>query len=183
MAHFILLTTSETSTQIITLYNDNYMINSEQSQCTRRIHVEKAPKHNHLSAVAFALDSTFNCNLNPAPENYGTALLVFHPDVIDQTAPQFFPELCLFSHQIFQLGDEVREYLLCVILLLDECLQFQKWAMLFAIESAELLFFLRLLRLIQSDTCILLDECSIELINCHNKKRLCTMARNHNTEP
>lgn len=83
---------------------------------SRRIHVEKAPKHNHLSAVAFALDSTFNCNLNPAPENYGTALLVFHPDVIDQTAPQFFPELCLFSHQIFQLGDEVREYLLFLIL-------------------------------------------------------------------
>ena len=36
-------------------------------------------------------------------------------DVIHQTAPQFFPEFCLLSRQIFHLGDEVRVYLLRVI--------------------------------------------------------------------
>ena len=45
-------------------------------------------------------------------------------DVIHQTAPQFFPEFCLLSRQIFQLVDEVRENFPRVILLLDECLQF-----------------------------------------------------------
>ena len=86
-----------------------------------------------------------NSNLNPTPEDYRAAFLI-DADVIDQTAPQFFPELRLFSGQIFQLGDEVREYLFRVILFLDKCLQFQKAAMLFSIQGAELLFFLRFLR-------------------------------------
>ena len=60
---------------------------------------------------------------NPTPEDYRAAFLV-DADVINQSAPQFFPELRLFSRQIFQLDDEVHEYLLRVILLLDECLQF-----------------------------------------------------------
>ena len=110
-------------------------------------------------------DSCFyilNGNLNPTPEDYCAAFLI-DADVIDQTAPQFFPELRLFSRQIFQFGDEVREYLLRVILLLDESFQFLKAAMLFAIEGTELLFFLRLLRLIQGYTRILPDE----VRNCH----------------
>ena len=49
-------------------------------------------------------------------------------DVIHQTAPQFFPEFCLLSRQIFQLVDEVRENFPRVILLLDESLQFQNAA-------------------------------------------------------
>ena len=71
-------------------------------------------------------DSCFfilNGNLNPASEDYRAAFLI-NADVIDQTTPQFFPELRLFSRQIFQFGDEVREYLLRVILLLDESFQF-----------------------------------------------------------
>ena len=105
-------------------------------------------------------DSCFfilNGNLNPASEDYRAAFLI-NADVIDQTTPQFFPELRLFSRQIFQFGDEVREYLLRVILLLDESFQFLKAAMLFAIEGTELLFCLRLLRLIQGYTRILPDE-------------------------
>ena len=46
-----------------------------------------------------------NSNLNPTPEDYRAAFLI-DADVIHQTAPQFFPELRLFSGQIFQLGDE-----------------------------------------------------------------------------
>ena len=71
-------------------------------------------------------DSCFyilNSNLNPTPEDYCAAFLI-DADVIHQTAPQFFPELCLLSRQIFQLVDEVRENFPRVILLLDECLQF-----------------------------------------------------------
>ena len=105
-------------------------------------------------------DSCFyilNSNLNPSPEDYRAAFLI-NADVIDQTAPQFFPEFRLFSVQIFQLVDEVRENFPRVILLLDECLQFLKSAMLFTINGAELLFVLCLLRLIQSDTRILPDE-------------------------
>ena len=68
-----------------------------------------------------------NGNLNPTPEDHRAAFLI-NADVIDQTAPQFFPELRLFSGQILQLSDEVREYLLRVILFLDECLQFLKSA-------------------------------------------------------
>ena len=98
-----------------------------------------------------------NSNLNPTPEDYRTALFI-DADVIDQTAPQFNPELGLFFGQILPLGNEVREYLPRVILLLDECLQFLKSAMLFPINGAELLFVLCLLRLIQGYTCILLDE-------------------------
>ena len=67
-------------------------------------------------------DSCFyilNSNLNPTPEDYRAAFLIY-ADVIHQTAPQFFPKLCLFSCQIFQLSDEVREYLLRVIFFLDE---------------------------------------------------------------
>ena len=66
-------------------------------------------------------------NLNPTPEDHRAAFLI-NADVIDQTVPQFFPELRLFSGQIFQLGDEVREYLLRIVLLLDECFQFLKAA-------------------------------------------------------
>ena len=75
-------------------------------------------------------DSCFyilNGNLNPTPEDYRAAFLI-DADVIHQTAPQFFPELRLFSVQIFQLVDEVRENFPRVILLLDECLQFLKSA-------------------------------------------------------
>ena len=68
-----------------------------------------------------------NCNFNPTPEDYRAAFLI-NADVIHQTAPQFFPEFRLFSVQIFQLSDEVREYLLRIILFLDECLQFLKSA-------------------------------------------------------
>ena len=69
----------------------------------------------HHSQKGFILNS----NLNPTPEDYRAAFLI-NADVIDQTAPQFFPELRLFSGQILQLGDEVREYLLRVIFFLDE---------------------------------------------------------------
>ena len=55
-----------------------------------------------------------NSNLYPTPEDYRAAFLI-NADVIDQTAPQFFPELRLFSGQILQLGDKVREYLLGMI--------------------------------------------------------------------
>ena len=44
-------------------------------------------------------DSCFyilNGNLNPTPEDHRAAFLI-NADVIDQTAPQFFPELRLFS--------------------------------------------------------------------------------------
>lgn len=67
-------------------------------------------------------DSCFfilNGNLNPTPKDHCATFLI-NADVIDQTSPQFFPELRLFSGQILQLGDEVREYLLRIILLLDE---------------------------------------------------------------
>ena len=111
-----------------------------------------------------------NSNLNPTPEDYRAAFLI-NADVIDQTAPQFFPELCLFSDQIFQLVDEVRENFPRVILLLDECLQLLKSAMLFAIEGTELLFFLCLLRLIQGYTCILLDE--VRKVLCDDHQFLC----------
>ena len=63
------------------------------------------------------LESCFyilNSNLYPTPEDYRAAFLI-NADVIDQTAPQFFPELRLFSGQILQLGDKVREYLLGII--------------------------------------------------------------------
>ena len=62
-------------------------------------------------------DSCFyilNSNFDLAPEDYRAAFLI-NADVIDQTAPQFFPELRLFSGQILQLGDKVREYLLGII--------------------------------------------------------------------
>ena len=111
-------------------------------------------------------DSCFyilNSNLNPSPEDYRAAFLI-NADVIDQTAPQFFPEFRLFSVQIFQLVDEVRENFPRVILLLDECLQFLKSAMLFTIKGTELLFVLCLLRLIQGYTCILLDEVLIDTL-------------------
>ena len=55
-----------------------------------------------------------NSNLNPTPEDYRAAFLI-NADVIGQTAPQFIPELRLFSGQILQLGDKVREYLLGII--------------------------------------------------------------------
>ena len=55
-----------------------------------------------------------NSNLNPTPEDYRAAFLI-NADVIHQTAPQFIPELRLFSGQILQLGDKVREYLLGII--------------------------------------------------------------------
>ena len=90
--------------------------------------------------------------------------------MIDQTAPQFFPELRLFFRQIFQLVDEVRENFPRIILFLNECLQFLKSAMLFTIQGAELLFVLCLLRLIQGYTCILLDE--VRKVLCDNYKFL-----------
>ena len=68
-----------------------------------------------------------NSNLNPTPEDYRAAFLIY-ADVIHQTAPQFFPEFCLLSRQILQLGDEVRKNFSRVILLLDESLQFLKSA-------------------------------------------------------
>ena len=77
----------------------------------------------HHSQKGFILNS----NLNPTPEDYRAAFLI-NADVIHQTAPQFFPEFCLLSRQIFQLVDEVRENFPRVILLLDECLQFLKSA-------------------------------------------------------
>lgn len=110
-----------------------------------------------------------NSNLNPTPEDYRAAFLIY-ADVIHQTAPQFFPEFCLLSRQIFQLVDEVRENFPRVILLLDDSLQFQKASVLFTIQGAELLFFLCLLRLIQSDTCILPDE--IRKVLCDNSQFL-----------
>ena len=55
-----------------------------------------------------------NSNLYPTPEDYRAAFLI-NADVIHQTAPQLFPELRLFSGQILQLGDKVREYLLGII--------------------------------------------------------------------
>lgn len=85
-------------------------------------------------------DSCFyilNSNLNPALEDYRATFLI-DADVIHQTAPQFFPEFCLLSRQIFQLVDEVRENFPRVILLPDEYLQFLKSAMLFAIKGTEL---------------------------------------------
>ena len=112
---------------------------------------------------------TLNSNLYPPPEDYRTALFI-DADVIDQTAPQFNPELGLFFGQILQLGNEVREYLPRVILLLDECLQFLKSAMLFTINGAELLFVLCLLRLMQGYTCILLDE--VRKVLCDNSQFL-----------
>ena len=108
-------------------------------------------------------------NLNPTPEDYRAAFLI-NADVIYQTAPLFFPELRLFFRQIFQLVDEVRENFPRVILLLDECLQFLKSAMLFTINGAELLFVLCLLRLIQGYTCILLDE--VRKVLCDNSQFL-----------
>ena len=39
-----------------------------------------------------------NSNLYPTPEDYRATFLI-DADVIDQTAPQFFPELRLFSGQ------------------------------------------------------------------------------------
>ena len=60
-----------------------------------------------------------NSNLYPTPEDYRAGFLI-NADVIHQTAPQFFPEFCLLSRQIFHLGDEVREYLLRVIYFQDE---------------------------------------------------------------
>ena len=78
--------------------------------------------------------------------------------MIDQTAPQFFPELRLLTVQPIQSIGEVCEYLLHVIFFLDECLQFQKAPVLLFIKDTELLFFLCLIRLIQSHTRILPDE-------------------------
>ena len=76
---------------------------------TRKRHPAKLPDA--------PFDSCFyilNSNLNPTPEDYRAAFLI-DADVIHQTAPQFFPEFCLLSRQIFHLGDEVRVYLLRVI--------------------------------------------------------------------
>ena len=58
--------------------------------------------------------------------------------MIHQTAPQFFPEFRLLARQIFQLADEVREYLLRVILLLVECLQFLLQLFLFCVKGLRL---------------------------------------------
>lgn len=90
---------------------------------------------NCLSLRNYTIFFILNGNLNPASEDYRAAFLI-NADVIDQTTPQFFPELRLFSRQIFQFGDEVREYLLRVILLLDESFQFLKAAMLFTVHQA-----------------------------------------------
>ena len=89
--------------------------------------------HSNLSSLLFNMNDTkkrhpaqlpdapfdscfyiLNGDLNPTPEDYRAAFLI-NADVIHQTAPQFFPEFCLLSRQIFHLGDEVREYLLRVI--------------------------------------------------------------------
>ena len=90
------------------------------SYSTWQIHhfVIKPQKVGHPAKLPDApLKSCFyilNSNLYPTPEDYRAAFLI-NADVIDQTAPQFFPEFCLLSRQIFHLGDEVREYLLRVI--------------------------------------------------------------------
>ena len=81
---------------------------------TRKRHPAKLPDA-PLKSCFYILNS----NLYPTPEDYRAAFLI-NADVIHQTAPQFFPEFCLLSRQIFHLGDEVREYLLRVIFFLDE---------------------------------------------------------------
>ena len=103
------------------------------SYSTWQIHhfVIKPQKVGHPAKLPDApLKSCFyilNSNLYPTPEDHRAAFLI-NADVIHQTAPQFFPEFCLLSRQIFQLVDEVRENFPRVILLLDECLQFLKSA-------------------------------------------------------
>ena len=73
--------------------------------------------HSNLSSLLFNMNDTkkrhpaqlpdapfdscfyiLNGDLNPAPEDYRAAFLI-NADVIHQTAPQFFPELRLFSGQ------------------------------------------------------------------------------------
>ena len=81
---------------------------------TRKRHPAKLPDA-PLKSYFYIL----NGNLNPTPEDYRAAFLI-NADVIHQTAPQFFPEFCLLSRQIFHLGDEVREYLLGIIFFLDK---------------------------------------------------------------
>ena len=70
---------------------------------TRKRHQAKLPDA-HFDSCFYILNS----NLNPTPEDYRATFLI-DADVIGQTAPQFFPEFCLLSRQILQLGDEVRE--------------------------------------------------------------------------
>ena len=135
---------------------------------------------NYLSLLNYTCFYILNGNLNPTPEDYRAAFLI-NADVIRQTAPQFSAKLCLFSCQIFQLSDEVREYLLRVILFLDECLQFLKSAVLFSIQGAEFLFFLCLLRLIQGYTCILLDE--VRKVLCDNSQFLFYLTFTHASPP
>ena len=81
---------------------------------TRKRHPAKLPDA-PLKSYFYIL----NGNLNPTLEDYRAAFLI-DANVIDQTAPHFFPKLRLFSGQIFQLGDEVREYLLGIIFFLDK---------------------------------------------------------------
>ena len=81
---------------------------------TRKRHPAKLPDA-PLKSCFYILNS----NLNPTPEDYRAAFLI-NADVIHQTAPQFIPELRLFSGQILQLGDEVRENFPRIILFLDE---------------------------------------------------------------
>ena len=79
---------------------------------------DKATKSRASSKTARCpFDSCFyilNGNLNPTPEDHRAAFLI-NADVIDQRTPQFLLELRLFSSQILQLGDKVREYLLGII--------------------------------------------------------------------
>lgn len=51
---------------------------------------------NCLSLRNYTIFFILNGNLNPTPEDHRAAFLI-NADVIDQTAPQFFPELRLFS--------------------------------------------------------------------------------------
>lgn len=97
---------------------------------TRKGHPAKLP--DALFGSCFII---LNSSLNPTPEDYRATFLIY-ADVIYQTVPQFFPEFCLLSRQIFQLVDEVRENFPRVILLLYECLQFLKSAVLFTVHQA-----------------------------------------------
>lgn len=63
---------------------------------------------------------------NPSTKYYCATFLAIHSDIVNQATPQLFSKLCLFSRQVFQLGDEIHEYLSRIVFLLDECFQFLK---------------------------------------------------------
>lgn len=112
--------------------------------------------------------STFCFYFNPSAKYYCATFLAIHPNMVNQSTPQLFSKLCLFSCQVFQLGNEVHEYLSRIAFLLDERFQFLKPIMLFAVKSTQLIFFSRLFFLIQCHTRILTNEvCKILCNNRH----------------